>query len=423
MPLCSLEEALEDLTAGKFVIVVDDEGRENEGDLFLFAEHATPEAIAFMVTHARGLVCVPMQGERLDELQIPNLRSRNAPSSQPTAFTTSVDYKQGTSTGISAYDRSATIRALIDPNVMPADFVHPGHMFPLRSNPGGVLNRPGHTEAIVDMCKAAGVYPAGVVCEIMNADGTMARLPELEEFAAQHDLKIFSIAQLIAHRRINEPLVSRVAEANLPTKYGVARIIGYRSSIDSGEHAALVVGDWQAGDEVLVRVHSECLTGDAFGSLKCDCGEQLDLAIRMIFDQGRGALVYLRQEGRGIGLHNKIRGILPPRPGPGHHRSQRGFGFPAGRAQVRSGRADHARPRYHACAAGYQQSAQDGRHQRSRHPGHRPGEAWPCRQMRPTRNTCGPSATAWITCCRLCSPAFPTFPANRLPAGSPTRLL
>ncbi len=307
MPLCSLEEALEDLTSGKFVIVVDDEGRENEGDLFLFAEHATPEAVAFMVTHARGLVCVPMQGERLDELQIPNLRSRNAPSSQPTAFTTSVDYKHGTSTGISAFDRSATIRALVDPHALPADFVQPGHMFPLRCNPGGVLNRPGHTEAVVDLCKLAGAYPAGVVCEIMNTDGTMSRLPELEQFAARHDLKIFSIAQLIAHRRISESLISRVAEANLPTKYGVARIIGYRSSIDSGEHAALVVGDWEEGDEVLVRVHSECLTGDAFGSLKCDCGEQLDLAIRMIFDNGSGALVYLRQEGRGIGLHNKIK--------------------------------------------------------------------------------------------------------------------
>ena len=307
MPLCSLEEALEDLTAGKFVIVVDDEGRENEGDLFLFAEHATPAAIAFMVTHARGLVCVPMQGERLDELQIPNLRSRNSPSPQPTAFTTSVDYKPGTSTGISAFDRSATIRALVDPDVLPSDFIHPGHMFPLRSSPGGVLNRPGHTEAIVDLCNLAGAYPAGVVCEIMNADGTMARLPELEQFAVKHDLKIFSIAQLIAHRRVSESLVSRVAEANLPTKYGVARIIGYRSTIDSGEHAALVVGDWNEGDEVLVRVHSECLTGDAFGSLKCDCGEQLDMAIRMMFENGSGALVYLRQEGRGIGLHNKIK--------------------------------------------------------------------------------------------------------------------
>ncbi len=307
MPLCSLEEALEDLTSGKFIIVVDDENRENEGDLFLFAEHATPEAVNFMVTHARGLVCVPMSGERLDSLQIPLLRSRNSPSPQPTAFTTSVDFKGGTSTGISAHDRSATVRALVDADAQPADFVHPGHLFPLRADPGGVLARPGHTEAIVDLCKQAGAYPAGVICEIMNQDGTMARLPQLEKFASKHDLKIFSIAQLVAHRRINENLISRVAEANLPTKYGIARIIGYCSSIDSGEHAALVVGDWGDGDDVLVRVHSECLTGDAFGSLKCDCGEQLDMAIRMIFENGSGALIYLRQEGRGIGLHNKIK--------------------------------------------------------------------------------------------------------------------
>lgn len=307
MPLCSLEEALEDLTSGKFIIVVDDEGRENEGDLFLFAEHATPEALTFMATHARGLVCVPMLGERLDELHIPILRSRNSPSAQPTAFTISVDYKHGTSTGISAYDRSATIRALVNPTAQPSDFVQPGHMFPLRSNPGGVLARPGHTEAIIDLCREAGAYPAGVVCEIMNADGTMARMPELEAFGAEHGIKIFSIAQLVAHRRITETLIARVAEANLPTRYGAARIIGYRSSIDSGEHAALVVGEWQEGDEVLVRIHSECLTGDAFGSLKCDCGEQLDLAIQMIFQKGAGALVYLRQEGRGIGLHNKIK--------------------------------------------------------------------------------------------------------------------
>ena len=307
MPLCSLDEALEDLASGKMVIVVDDEGRENEGDLFLFAEHATPEAVSFMVTHARGLVCVPMVGDRLDELRIPTLLSRNSRSSQPTAFTTSVDYKRGTSTGISAYDRSATIQALIDRESGPGDFIHPGHMFPLRASPGGVLERPGHTEAVVDLCKEAGAYPAGVVCEIMNADGTMSRLPELEKFAAVHDLKIFSIAQLIAHRRMAEHLVTRVAEASLPTNYGVARIIGYCSSIDSGEHAALVVGDWNEDDEVLVRVHSECLTGDAFGSLKCDCGEQLDMAIRMLFENGSGALVYLRQEGRGIGLHNKIK--------------------------------------------------------------------------------------------------------------------
>ena len=307
MPLCSLDEALEDLSSGKFVIVVDDEGRENEGDLFYFADRMTPEAITFMVTHARGLVCVAMQGDHLDELQIPNLRSRNSNSSQPTAFTRSVDYKSGTTTGISAHDRSATIRALVDPKSQPTDFIQPGHMFPLRAHPGGVLSRQGHTEAVVDMAKLAGAYPAGVVCEIMNEDGTMSRLPDLEKFAAKHDLKIFSIAQLIAHRCNTETLITRVAEANLPTKYGPARIIGYRSSIDTGEHAALVVGEWQAGDEVLVRVHSECLTGDAFGSLKCDCGEQLDMAIRMIYENGSGALVYLRQEGRGIGLHNKIK--------------------------------------------------------------------------------------------------------------------
>ena len=307
MPLCSLDEAIEDLSAGKFVIVVDDEGRENEGDLFLFAEKVTPQAVAFMVTYARGLVCVPMEGERLDALQIPSLSSRNAPSEQPTAFTTSVDYKWGTSTGISAHDRAATILALVDAKSQPADFVHPGHMFPLRASPGGILTRPGHTEAVVDLCKAAGAYPAGIVCEIMNEDGSMARLPDLEKFGAKHGIKIFSIAQLVAHRRINEKLIYRVAEANLPTKHGMARIVGYRSLIDSGEHAALTVGDWQDGDEVLVRVHSECLTGDAFGSLKCDCGEQLDRAIQMIFENGSGALVYLRQEGRGIGLHNKIR--------------------------------------------------------------------------------------------------------------------
>ena len=307
MPLCSLEEALEDLTSGKFVIVVDDESRENEGDLFLLAEHTTPAAINFMVTHARGLVCVPMLGERLDELRIPLLRSRHSNSSQPTAFTTSVDHKHGTTTGVSAFDRSATVCALVDPEARPEDFVQPGHLFPLRAACGGVLRRPGHTEAIVDLSLQAGAYPAGVICEIMNADGTMARMPELEQFAAKHDLKIFSIAQLVAHRRINETLVSRVAEANLPTQYGIARIIGYTSTIDSGEHAALVVGDWSPGDDVLVRVHSECLTGDAFGSLKCDCGEQLDMAMRMIFENGSGALIYLRQEGRGIGLHNKIK--------------------------------------------------------------------------------------------------------------------
>ncbi|CAI8038582.1 Riboflavin biosynthesis protein RibBA [Geodia barretti] len=307
MQLASIEQGLQDLKAGKFLIVVDDEDRENEGDVVMPAEFITPEAVNFMVTHARGQLCMPMTADRLAELDIPMLPSRHSDSPFPTAFTMPVDYAIDTTTGISAQDRAATIQALIDPDARPEDFIQPGHLFPLRYQTGGVLVRPGHTEAIVDLCRLAGLYPAGVVCEIMKDDGTMARLPDLEQFAATHDLKIFSIAQLIAHRRISESLISRVAEANLPTKYGVARIIGYRSSIDSGEHAALVVGDWKAGDEVLVRVHSECLTGDAFGSLKCDCGDQLDLAIRMIFEHGRGALVYLRQEGRGIGLHNKIK--------------------------------------------------------------------------------------------------------------------
>ncbi|CAI8038581.1 Riboflavin biosynthesis protein RibBA [Geodia barretti] len=307
MQLASIEQGLQDLKAGKFLIVVDDEDRENEGDVVMPAEFITPEAVNFMVTHARGQLCMPMTADRLAELDIPMLPSRHSDSPFPTAFTMPVDYAIDTTTGISAQDRAATIQALIDPDARPEDFIQPGHLFPLRYQTGGVLVRPGHTEAIVDLCRLAGLYPAGVVCEIMKDDGTMARLPDLITMAAEHRLNILSIADLIAHRRISESLISRVAEANLPTKYGVARIIGYRSSIDSGEHAALVVGDWKAGDEVLVRVHSECLTGDAFGSLKCDCGDQLDLAIRMIFEHGRGALVYLRQEGRGIGLHNKIK--------------------------------------------------------------------------------------------------------------------
>ncbi|CAI8010801.1 Riboflavin biosynthesis protein RibBA [Geodia barretti] len=330
MQLASIEQGLADLKAGKFLIVVDDEDRENEGDLVMPAECVTADAVNFMVTHARGQLCMPMTSERLAELEIPMLPSRNTDAAMPTAFTMPVDYAINTSTGISAHDRALTVQALIDPASSPGDFIQPGHMFPLRADPGGVLSRPGHTEAIIDLAELAGVFPGGVVCEIMNADGSMARMPDLELFAAKHDLKIFSIAQLIAHRRITETLITRVAEANLPTKYGVARIIGYRGSIDEGEHAALVVGEWKNGDEVMVRVHSECLTGDAFGSLKCDCGEQLDMAMRMIFENGSGALVYLRQEGRGIGLHNKIKAFVRSTgAGPGHYRSQCCAGVPA----------------------------------------------------------------------------------------------
>ncbi len=307
MPLCSLEEALEDLRNGKFVIVVDDEQRENEGDLVIAAEKMTTEAVNFIVTHARGLLCMPMLGERLDELEMPLMISENAAVKEQTAFTVSVDYKIGTTTGISAADRSATVLAMIDPEVRPSEFTKPGHLFPLRYHPGGVLARAGHTEAIVDMCNIAGMYPAGVVCEIMNEDGSMSRLPDLEVFAQTHDLKILSIAQIIAHRRRNERLVERVAEARLPTKYGNFKAIAYKSEVDVGEHIALTIGEWTKDEPVLVRIHSECLTGDVFGSMRCDCGEQIELALKTLAEEGTGVFLYMRQEGRGIGLHNKIK--------------------------------------------------------------------------------------------------------------------
>ena len=307
MPLCSLEEALEDLKAGKMLIVVDDESRENEGDLVMAAEKVTPEAINFIVKYGKGLLCMPTIGERLDELQMPLMISQNAGRKDQTAFTVSVDYNRGTTTGISAYDRAATVKAMLDPESRPGDFTRPGHMFPLRYHPGGVLARPGHTEAIVDLCNLAGLYPAGIVCEMMDDDGTMSRLPQLEQFADTHGLKILSIAQIVAHRRHSERLIERVAETRLPTRYGQFRAIGYRSYFDQGEHIALTTGEWEPGDPVLVRIHSECLTGDVFGSLRCDCGEQLGLAMKELAKEGAGVLLYMRQEGRGIGLHNKIK--------------------------------------------------------------------------------------------------------------------
>lgn len=307
MPLCSLEEALEDLKAGKMLIVVDDESRENEGDLVMAAEKVTPEAINFIVKYGKGLLCMPTIGERLDELQMPLMISQNAGRKDQTAFTVSVDYNRGTTTGISAYDRAATVKAMLDPESRPSDFTRPGHMFPLRYHPGGVLARPGHTEAIVDLCNLAGMYPAGIVCEMMDDDGTMSRLPQLEQFADTYGLKILSIAQIIAHRRHKERLIERVAETRLPTRYGEFKAIGYRSYFDQGEHIALTTGKWNPADPVLVRIHSECLTGDVFGSLRCDCGEQLGLALKELAKEGVGVLLYMRQEGRGIGLHNKIK--------------------------------------------------------------------------------------------------------------------
>ncbi len=307
MPLCSLEEGLEELKAGRFLIVVDDENRENEGDLVMPAEMVTAEAVNFIVTHARGLLCMPVIGERLDELQIPLMVSPNGLSKNQTAFTVSVDYNVNTTTGISAGDRAATIKAMLDPAAKPEQFTRPGHLFPLRYHPGGVLARAGHTEAAVDLCEMAGMYPAGIVCEIMSEDGTMSRLPTLEIFAENHGLKILSIAQIIASCRRTERLIERVAEARLPTRYGKFQAIAYKSHVDLGEHIALTIGKWSPDDPVLVRIHSECLTGDVFGSLRCDCGEQIELSLKKLAEAGSGIFLYMRQEGRGIGLHNKIK--------------------------------------------------------------------------------------------------------------------
>ena len=307
MPLSSMEEAIADLKTGKFLIVVDDENRENEGDLVMPAEMVTPDAVNFLVTHGRGLICMPMLDEQLRQLEIPMIDSEYCLGEMPTAFTMSVDYKEGTTTGISAGDRAATIRALIDPDAKPEDFSRPGHLFPLRYQPGGVLVRGGHTEAIVDLCRIGGMYPAGVVCEIMNDDGSMSRLPDLELFAELHDLKILSIAQIMAYRRRYETQIERVAEARLPTKYGEFRIVAYQSPFDPGEHIALTLGEWTPNQPVLTRIHSECLTGDVFGSKRCDCGEQMELALQILGQEGTGAFLYMRQEGRGIGLHNKIK--------------------------------------------------------------------------------------------------------------------
>jgi len=306
MALATIPEAITDIKAGKFLIIVDDEGRENEGDLAITAEKVTPEIINFMAKHARGLICIAMTGERLDELKIPMMVQDNT-SKFYSPFTISVEARHKVSTGISAHDRAATIKALIDPVTKPEDIARPGHMFPLRARDGGVLVRAGHTEASVDLAKAAGLYPAGVICEIMNEDGTMARVPELEVMAEKYGIKMISVAQIIAYRRRHEKLIVRVAEARLPTRYSEFHAIAYRSAIDPDEHVALVKGELNGDKPVLVRVHSECLTGDVFHSLRCDCGEQIDLAMKAIAEEGRGVFLYMRQEGRGIGLHNKIR--------------------------------------------------------------------------------------------------------------------
>ena len=299
-----VEDLVADLRQGKMVIITDDEHRENEGDLVLPAAHVTPEAITFMATYGRGLICAPLSAERASELNLSTPASLTDPFG--TAFTQSVDAKRVTTTGISAFDRAATVKALIDPATSPADFVSPGHLFPLIARPGGVLRRAGHTEAAVDLARLAGLTPAGVICEIMSDDGTMARLPQLDEFRKKHGLKWGTVADLIAYRRRHEQLIIRGASARLPTVFGEFRITPYRTKVDSFEHIALVYGDVKDKENVLVRVHSECLTGDVFGSCRCDCGDPLHAAMRQIVENGSGVLVYLRQEGRGIGIFNKI---------------------------------------------------------------------------------------------------------------------
>jgi 3,4-dihydroxy 2-butanone 4-phosphate synthase/GTP cyclohydrolase II len=304
--LATIPEAIADIRAGRFVIIVDDEDRENEGDLAIAAEKVTADAINFMASHGRGLICLPIIGQRLDELQIPMMVEHNT-AKFATAFTVSIEAKHRVSTGISAADRAETIKAVLDPATQPQDIGRPGHMFPLRAREGGVLVRAGHTEAIVDLARLAGLYPAGVICEILNENGAMARMPQLKRMARRSGIKIVTVADLIAYRYRHERLVHRVAEAKLPTPYGNFTAIAYRSNIDPDEHLALVMGDVATDDPVLVRVHSQCLTGEVFGSLRCDCGEQIKIAMKSIAEEGRGVLLYMRQEGRGIGIHNKIR--------------------------------------------------------------------------------------------------------------------
>ena len=306
MTFAPIEEIIAAVGRGEMVVMVDDADRENEGDLIIAAEDASPEKLGFMLRHTSGIICLPIVGKRLDELELPMMVAKNT-DVRRTAFTVSIDAAVGTTTGISASDRALTIHTVIDPTAKPEDLARPGHMYPLRYEPGGVLKRTGHTEAAVDLAKLAGKYPAGVLAEIMNDDGSVARLPDLERFAKEHDLLMGTIAELIAYRRESEKLVERVVEARIPTEFGSYTAIGFKSMVDDRQHMALVYGDIGDGEAVLTRVHSECLTGDVFGSLRCDCGDQLNWALQHIAEEGRGVVLYIRgHEGRGIGLLHKL---------------------------------------------------------------------------------------------------------------------
>ena len=340
MSIATVEEAIADIRAGKMVIIVDDEDRENEGDLAMAAEKITPDAVNFMAMHGRGLICVPMLGTRLEELRLPMMTQDNT-ARLGTAFTVSVDVLKGATTGISAYDRAATIRALIAHDTLPEDLGRPGHIFPLRYMEGGVLKRAGQTEASVDLARLAGLYPAAVICEVMAEDGTMAGgLPALSEFSRIHDVKITTVADIITYRRENEKLIERAAEARVPTEHGEFKAVSYRSIVDPNEHIALVKGALNPEEPILVRVHSECLTGDVFGSVRCDCGGQMELALRAIENEGRGVFLYMRQEGRGIGIHNKLKAYALQDDGLDTVEANIALGFAAGSQAVRSRGAD-----------------------------------------------------------------------------------